>query len=40
MWASMKGHEDCLQLLIAAGANIEQKSDVRELKEWKGLAGG
>ena len=31
MWACWYGHEGCLQLLIAAGANLKQQDDVRAL---------
>lgn len=30
MYASMNGHADCLQLLIAAEVNLEIKDNVRE----------
>ena len=33
MYASMKGHEGCLRLLIAAGANVEHLDKVCEC-EW------
>ena len=30
MQSSMAGHADCLELLIASGANVELKDEVRE----------
>ena len=33
MYASVGGHEDCLRLLVAAGANVEHSDKVCEC-EW------
>jgi ankyrin repeat protein len=32
MWASLPGHEEVVKLLIAAGADLQAKSEVRGLK--------
>ena len=39
MYASMKGHEKCLELLIAAAANVEDQDNVRDCKRARYRVG-